>query len=52
MCIILSNSKRGQTSILISYTMKEAQICFDVMCELVHDMRTIHITLALPGHSI
>ena len=24
MCIILSNSKRGQTSMLISYTMKEA----------------------------
>ena len=24
MCIILSNSKRGQTSMLISYAMKEA----------------------------
>ena len=24
MCIILSDSKRGQTSMLISYTMKEA----------------------------
>ena len=24
MCIILSNFKRGQTSMLISYTMKEA----------------------------
>ena len=27
MCIILSNSKRGQTSMLISYTMKEALSC-------------------------
>ena len=27
MCIILSNSKRGQTSMLISYTMKKALLC-------------------------
>ena len=33
MCIILSNSKRGQTPMLISYTMKEALYCLSQFFE-------------------
>ena len=39
MCIILSNSKRGQTPMLISYTMKEA------LCILSHHKILVPIGL-------